>query len=260
MQEEGRAQKLGQEGRYGTLWRVLHGMNFMSDILGKAQEEVNEPQVDLKKTEHFNTGINTAWLKLEKYFKLVNRSPLYTAAIVLHPAWRLEYFEDKWAEHPDWIKTAKKTFKALFLKYSEKNASANMAVEPAAAHNESQSSKPKSTYLSYDGFSADYLSRRCQKQKRKDVESLELDNYLKSFDHQLVIDSPLNWWKERQTEFPTLARMAFDLFSIPAMSSEVERVFSSSKRLITDDRNCLGSEVVEASETQKHWLKADLVQ
>lgn len=173
----------------------------MSDILGKAQEEVNEPQVDLEKTEHFNTGINTAWLKLEKYFKLVNRSPLYTAAIVLHPAWRLEYFEDKWAEHPDWIKTAKKTFKALFLKYSEKNASANMAVEPAAAHNESQSSKLKSTYLSYDGFSADYL---------------------KSFDHQLVIDSPLNWWKERQTEFPTLARMAFDVFSIPVISGEVE--------------------------------------
>jgi hypothetical protein len=54
--------------------------------------------------------------------------------------------------------------------------------------------------------------------------------------------------------------MAFDVFSIPAMSSEVERVFSSSKRLITDDRNCLGSEVVEACETQKHWLKAGIVQ
>ena len=50
-------------------------------------------QVDLEQTEHFNTGINTAWLKLEKYFKLVNRSPLYTAAIALHPAWRLEYFD-----------------------------------------------------------------------------------------------------------------------------------------------------------------------
>jgi hypothetical protein len=118
-QEEGRAQKLGQEGQYGTLWRVLHRMNFMSDVLEKAQEVVNKPQVDLEQTEHYNMGINTARLKLEKYFKLVNYSPLYTAAIVLHPAWRFEYFEDKWAEHPDWIKNAKKTFKNLSLKYSE---------------------------------------------------------------------------------------------------------------------------------------------
>jgi hypothetical protein len=128
VQEEGRAQKLGQEGQYGTLWRVLHGMNFMSNVLEKAQAEVNEPQVDLEQTEHFNTGINTAWLKLEKYFKLVNR---YTAAIALHPAWRLEYFEDKWADHPNSIKAAKKTFKNLFLKYSGKNPSDGTSVRRA---------------------------------------------------------------------------------------------------------------------------------
>jgi hypothetical protein len=50
--------------------------------------------------------------------------------------------------------------------------------------------------------------------------------------------------------------MAFDIFSIPAMSSEVERVFSAA---ITDERNCLGPEVVEASQTQRFWLKALLV-
>jgi hAT family C-terminal dimerisation region len=51
-------------------------------------------------------------------------------------------------------------------------------------------------------------------------------------------------------------RMAFDIFSIPAiMSSEVERVFSSAKKLTTDERNCLGSDVVEACETQKALAK-----
>ena len=62
-----------------------------------------------------------------------------------------------------------------------------------------------------------------------------------------------------QTDYPILARMAFDIFSIPAMSSEVERVFSAAKKLITDERNCLGAEAVEACETQRHWLKALLV-
>jgi len=43
------------------------------------------------------------------------------------------------------------------------------------------------------------------------------------------------------------------------MSSEVERVFSAAKKLITDERNRLGPEVVEACETQRYWLNARLV-
>jgi hypothetical protein len=42
--------------------------------------------------------------------------------------------------------------------------------------------------------------------------------------------------------------MAFDIFSIPVMSSKVERVFSAAKRLNMDERNCLGADVIEASE------------
>ena len=90
-------------------------------------------------------------------------------------------------------------------------------------------------------------------QKRKGTQDLELDGYLRSFDPRLV------GMKEHQTDFPILSRMAFDAFSIPAMSSEVERAFSVAKRLITDERNSLGSEVVEACETQRHWLMANIV-
>ena len=41
--------------------------------------------------------------------------------------------------------------------------------------------------------------------------------------------------------------MAFNIFSIPVISSEVEYVFSAAKRLITDERNCLRTEIIEAS-------------
>ena len=255
-QEEGRAQAAGREGQYGTLWRVLHGMNFMYNILEKAQKEVNTPGTDVERTEHYNTGINTAWLKLEKYFKLTDSSPLYVAAIVLHPARRFEYFEDKWAKHPTWIKNVKKVFKDLFTSYCEKVTNINSAYDP----DESQPKNVKSAYLEFDEFSVDYLSRRYQKQKKKDTDNLELDTYLRSFDHRLrSIKDPLEWWKTHQTDYPILARMAFDIFSIPAMSSEVERVFSAAKKLITDERNCLGAEAVEACETQRYWLKLDLV-
>jgi len=42
--------------------------------------------------------------------------------------------------------------------------------------------------------------------------------------------------------------MAFNIFLILVMSSKVERVFLAAKRLITDERNYLGVEVIEASE------------
>ena len=70
-------------------------MNFIYNILEKAQKEANMPGTDFKRTEHYNTGINTAWLKLEKYFKLTDASPLYVAAIILHPTRRFKYFKDK---------------------------------------------------------------------------------------------------------------------------------------------------------------------
>ena len=36
----------------------------------------------------------------------------------------------------------------------------------------------------------------------------------------------LEWWRGNVKEFPILARIAFDIYSIPAMSVEPERVFS----------------------------------
>jgi len=99
----------------------------MYDVLKKAQEEINKSDADFKRTEYYNTSINTAWLKLKKYFKLIDFSPLYITAIVLHPIRRFKYFENKWEEYLSWVKTARKAFKDLFLSYCEKVPNINSA-------------------------------------------------------------------------------------------------------------------------------------
>jgi hypothetical protein len=67
---------------------------------------------------------------------------------------------------------------------------------------------------------------------------------------------PLRWWRERSEQlYPTLAIMAYDLFAMPAMSSECERAFSNAKRLVTDKRHRLKSEIIEADQCIKSWLK-----
>ncbi len=146
------------------------------------------PGTDFKRTEHYNTGINTAWLKLEKYFKLTDASPLYVAAIILHPTRRFKYFKDKWVKHPTWIKNAKKVFKDLFTSYCERATDINSAYDAAIDANESQPKNAKSTYLEFNEFSVDYLSRKYQKQKKKDMDNLELDTYLRSFDYRFRLN------------------------------------------------------------------------
>lgn len=53
--------------------------------------------------------------------------------------------------------------------------------------------------------------------------------------------------------------MAADLFSIPGMSAECERSFSQTDKMITDERNRLSPETVEAGQLQKQWLMRGLV-
>lgn len=49
---------------------------------------------------------------------------------------------------------------------------------------------------------------------------------------------------------------AFDTLAIPAMSVECERAFSSTKKLITPERNRLAEDIIEASERLKNWATA----
>ncbi len=43
------------------------------------------------------------------------------------------------------------------------------------------------------------------------------------------------------------------------MSSECERVFSAAKKIVTDERNQLSAETIEAVECARYWVKAGLI-
>jgi hypothetical protein len=64
------------------------------------------------------------------------------------------------------------------------------------------------------------------------------------------------FWARYEAQYPSLARMAFDVLSIPALSSECERVFSSAKILIDDRRARMKEDIIEASECLRAWLQA----
>jgi hypothetical protein len=61
--------------------------------------------------------------------------------------------------------------------------------------------------------------------------------------------------KTQQMSYPNLSKMALDILSIPAMSVNPERLFSSAKVCITELRNKLGMDILEAFKCLKSWYK-----
>ncbi|KAM4061992.1 transposase-like protein [Hirsutella rhossiliensis] len=102
-------------------------------------------------------------------------------------------------------------------------------------------------------------SLNTQRKKVKAVSELDLFQTRPIYAQDLDVANPLEWWSRHQLEYPVLYRMALDLFSIPGMSAECERVFSQTKKMITDERNQLSPEIVEADQLQKQWLMRGLV-
>jgi hypothetical protein len=52
-------------------------------------------------------------------------------------------------------------------------------------------------------------------------------------------------------DFPTLFQYALNTLYCPAMSTECERMFNSTKKLITPERNALAEDIIEACECLK---------
>ncbi len=94
--------------------------------------------------------------------------------------------------------------------------------------------------------------------QQKRESSLDQDEYAKYLLAPVVpeVTDPRSWWLEltQRKSYPNFSIMALDILSIPAMSAEPERLFSSTKITITNCRNRLGIESIEAIECLKSWL------
>lgn len=87
--------------------------------------------------------------------------------------------------------------------------------------------------------------------KRHVATSSSEDEYKRYCAAECTTDvDPRAWWLEttQQINYPHLSMLALDILSIPAMSADPERLFSSAKILISDLRNKLGMNIIESFE------------
>lgn len=219
--------KMGQEKNspLGSIGSVLWGFDMLLDVLEKTRKKYNIEKQDEKdknqKLSHLATCIDHAHGLFSKYYKLTDETEAYVVAMVLDPRQKYRYFFDNWErKHHAGIKRKTETM------YKEFRADDDAATSSSTADSQ-QSKKRKANDDDDDDF--DLIAQRFGK---GEAVQDELGRYLKSpplsvstKEANLSFDL-IAWWKANETVYPTLARMAYELYSIPSMSAEVERVFS----------------------------------
>jgi hypothetical protein len=203
------------------------------------QQEKESPKPEYLATEHhFSTNINLGWQKLDEYYARLDQSPIFCAAVVLHPRQKWRWFEKHWAGHKEWIDQAKLSVEQLWRSYKND--------EPAVQRQRS----PGRASVQVDEWSDD----------EEDVQ-LSIDQLVQYYaepphDRSLPVDmSPIPYWVAKKSVWPELAAMALDIYSVPAMSDEPERIFSQTGHILAPRRRSLTSKSMKQLMCMKSWLK-----
>ena len=85
----------------------------------------------------------------------------------------------------------------------------------------------------------------------------ELDRYLDEelLDIHTKNFKVLDWWKVAGTRFPTLRKIARDIFVIPVTTVALESAFSTGGRVLSEYRSRLTSKMLEALMCSQDWLR-----
>jgi hypothetical protein len=107
----------GKAGSNGAIWEVIPIFNWLLIVLKEQKDRVakaiEEDYPDQEAIEdHIKININAAWSKLNEYFKKLDETPIYYAAVILHPYTKL-FCENAWKDRPNWLETNDANFQAL---------------------------------------------------------------------------------------------------------------------------------------------------
>jgi len=258
---------LCSQGKNNTLSDWFSGLDYILDRIDQSNNEFEKLAEDNPESEEYaflQAGAAAAWVKTEEYYCKADDSAAYYAASVLDPVFKWEWFEERWGNHrfkKVWLEGGpaknKIGVKGLVRELWEEEYKGKYSPDspPPTDSNkdprtEKDPSQPKNPEDRFGG-----LHRH--KQLRAKPSGVSSSDHYRAFISTECEDNKtkaLEFWNARCTTQPDLARFALDMLAIPMMSSECERVFSSAKHLLTDARNRLSPDIIEANECLKHWF------
>ena len=195
-------------------------------------------------TKHHQAAIRKAldscWSKLNCYYIKLGESPVYAAAIILHPRLGLGYLEANWDQR-EWIQVAKDSLKGFLDRWYYPH--------PEHEIRQGHEQEPQQHMHENDQFDQWINSRvPCL-----DAAGDELGRYFGLGPQDP--DDIIQWWLDHMASFPTVGQLALDIWAIPAMATECERRFSTAKLTVTSQRNSISPELLNEIQCLKQWLK-----
>ena len=161
-------------------------------------------------------------------------------------SYRKHYFEKKWAtgELALWREPLYQLVRTIWQ--------TEYCGPTSTISEQTQLSTPIDTaYEEIDPFEA-YLADTEPLLTSDQQDSSAFDAFISATPTRINNDHLLTWWNAPHNN-PALKQQALDLFSIPAMSTEIERVFSSTRMLLSAQRQRINEESIEESELLRHW-------
>ncbi|KAM4063996.1 pol-like protein [Hirsutella rhossiliensis] len=188
-------------------------------------------------------SINNCWSKLDEYYSLLGQSPLYTAAVILHPRWNVSWLEANWTSREQlvWLRDAKNSVRAFFDQHyppGERSDPARTAMGKVMRQDEP--SQFDQWMQSYDHYAME--------------EDDELGAYMRQGPVRRENLNPILWWRDHREEYPRLSQFALDILAVPAMSGDPERTFSVTKLTVSSQRHSLSPEIIEEIQCLRNWL------
>jgi hypothetical protein len=227
------------------VWEVLPILETLLGIIERKQEELNAAQRG--RPQPLQIAYQNAWEKLQKYYnKTDSAHNIYAAAVLLYPSYRKHYFEKKWAtgDLALWREPLYQSVRVTWqIEYCGSTATASEQTQPLATEHTIQEET--------DPFEA-YLADTKALLESDQNDSNAFDAFISATPTRINNDHLLTWWNAPHND-TALKQQALDLFSIPAMSTEIERVFSSTRMLLSAQRQRINEVSIEQSELLRHW-------
>jgi hAT family C-terminal dimerisation region len=223
---------------------TLDQLLFTMDVLGKHMEKSSASH---RTNKDITSRIQQAVRKFEEYYRKTDASPLYAAALILHPNRRTKYAKIWWKK--DYQKAMLPKVKQLWIDYRDSAPLTNIV-----SYETPEITSPKEL----DEF--DRIVSEINERTTRPASQDEYEDYCTEAPYE-VQRSPLHWWYEdpQRKRWPRLSLFAIEILSIPAMSDEPERVFSGGRRTISWERMRIGTSSIEHSECMKSWHRSGVL-
>jgi hypothetical protein len=236
----------GKSGRFGAIYEVIPTFDSLLTIYEAEKARLSEVDYNSPTSpeDHFKTNVNLGWAKLNKYYSKLDDSPAYYAATILHPYYK--YFCDNaWQDRPEWLATCNAAFQELWAGYRDEGTT------PAP---------PPRKRVKLTNEIQDHIAQFAAPALPLPKENTDEFVRWKKNEPQVAFESddavnPIAYWLRLRVSYPRLSQLALDVLSIPASSSDCERMFSELGDLLEPRRLKMRADLVSALQCCRAWRR-----